>query len=160
MCQTFVRRCHGGCGSLRARRELANQNMTAYGPSLGWRRAGRSLTVEVSGSICRRKLHRRPWPDPSLIHAAIVPEFPGNLGRIDAGVLPPRGFIADAVHQPMMNAAERHRELVARLATQGPRLQVAQVMRVGWLAAAEEAGLLGNVAKVRLVAITAGSGNR
>jgi hypothetical protein len=30
-------------------------------------------------------------------------------------------------------------------------------MGVGWLAATEEAGLLGDVAKVRLVAITAGS---
>jgi len=29
----------------------------------------------------------------------------------------------------MMDAAERHRELVACLATQGPRLQVAQVTR-------------------------------
>src|SRR5262245_47057578 len=60
----------------------------------------------------------------------------------------------------MMDAAERHRELIACFATQGPRLQVAQVMGVGWLAATEEAGLLGDLAKVRLVAITAGSGNR
>jgi hypothetical protein len=42
-----------------------------------------------------------------------------------AGILPPRGFIAYAVHQSMMDSAERHRDLVARLATQGPRLQVA-----------------------------------
>jgi hypothetical protein len=62
------------------------------------------------------------------------------------------------VHQPMMDAAERHRELVARLATQSPRLQVAYVMGVGWLSATEEAGLLGHVAKVRFVAIAAGSG--
>ena len=59
-----------------------------------------------------------------------------------------------------MDSTERHRELVARLATQGPRLQVAWVMGVGRFATTEEAGLLCDVAKVRLVAITAGSGNR
>jgi hypothetical protein len=46
---------------------------------------------------------------------------------IDAGILPPGGFIAYAVHQSTMDSRERHRELVARLATQDPRLQVAQV---------------------------------
>jgi len=70
-------------------------------------------------------LRRRPGLDPPLIHAAIVPELPGSLGRIDAGILPPDGFIAYAVHQSMMDSTERHRELVARLAAQGPRLQVA-----------------------------------
>jgi hypothetical protein len=34
------------------------------------------------------------------------------------------------------------------------------VMGVRWLAATEEAGLLGDIAKVRLVATAAGSGNR
>jgi hypothetical protein len=41
-----------------------------------------------------------------------------------AGILPPGGFIAYAVHQSMMDSTERHCEFVARLATQGPRLQV------------------------------------
>ena len=77
---------------------------------------------DLSGSICRGILRRRSGRDPPLIYAAIVPELPGSLGRVDAGILPPGGFIADAVHQPMMNAAERHRELVARLAAQCPRL--------------------------------------
>jgi hypothetical protein len=59
-----------------------------------------------------------PWSrrDPPLNRAAVVPELPGSLGWIDAGILPPGGFIAYAVHQPMMNSTERHRELVARLA--------------------------------------------
>ena len=60
----------------------------------------------------------------------------------------------------MMDAAERHRELVARLAAQGPRLHEPKMMRVGRLATTEEAGLLGDIAKVRFVAIAAGSGNR
>ena len=59
-----------------------------------------------------------------------------------------------------MDAAERHRELVARLAAQGPRLHETKMMWVGRLATAEEAGLLGDVAKVRFVALAAGSGNR
>jgi hypothetical protein len=29
-----------------------------------------------------------------LIHAALVPELAGSLGRVDAGILPLRGFIA------------------------------------------------------------------
>src|SRR5262245_39991196 len=92
-----------------------------------------------------------------IIEPGFSPKLTGGLDWVDAGILPPGCFIAHAVHQPMVDAAERHRELVARLSTQGPRLQVAQMVGVGWLAATEEAGLLGDIAKVRLVAITAGS---
>ena len=60
----------------------------------------------------------------------------------------------------MMDAAERNREFVAGLAAQGPRLHEPKMMRIGRLAAAEQAGLSGHVAKVRLVAVAAGSGNR
>jgi hypothetical protein len=67
-------------------------------------------------------LRRRSKRDPPLIHAAVVPERPG---RIDASILPPGGFIAYAVHQSVMDSTELHRELVARLATQGPRLKMA-----------------------------------
>ena len=50
---------------------------------------------------------------------------------VDAGVLPPGGFIAYAVaSKPMMDSAERRRELVARLVTQGSRLQMAQVRKI------------------------------
>ena len=88
------------------------------------------------------------------------PELTGDFDGVDPGRRPPGGFISYAVHQPMMNAAERHRELVARLAAQGPRLHEPKMMRVGRLATTEEAGLLGDIAKVRFVAIAAGSGNR
>ena len=94
------------------------------------------------------------------IEPGFSPKLTGGLDWVDAGILPPGGFIADAVHQSMVDSTERHRELVARLTTQGPRLQVAWVMGVGWLAATEETGLLGDMAKVRLVAITAGSAKR
>ena len=47
------------------------------------------------------------------------------------------------MHPAMMDTAERHGELIAGLAAERARLQVAQVMRVGWLATADEAWLLG-----------------
>ena len=67
----------------------------------------RIRTPDLSGSICRGILRRRSGRDPPLIHAAVVPELPGSLGRIDAGILPPGGFIAYAVHQSMMDSTER-----------------------------------------------------
>ena len=60
-----------------------------------------------------------------IIEPGLSPKLTGGLHWVDAGILPPGGFIAYAVHQPMMDSTERHRELVARLATQGPWLQVA-----------------------------------
>jgi hypothetical protein len=60
----------------------------------------------------------------------------------------------------MMNSTERDSKFVAGLAAQGPWLHVPKMMRVGRLATAEQAGLLGNVAKMRFVAIAAGGGMR
>ena len=60
----------------------------------------------------------------------------------------------------MMDSTERDREFVARLAAQGPRLHEAKMMRVGRFATAQQAGLLSNKTKVRLVTITAGGRNR
>ena len=60
-----------------------------------------------------------------IIEPGLSPKLTCGLGGVDAGILPPGGFIAHAVHQTMMNAAERHRELVARLAAERARLQVA-----------------------------------
>ena len=99
--------------------------MRSYRPSSSRRWAVRGLTFRVSCSICRGTLRRRSRRDPPLIHAAVVPQLPGSLGRIDAGIPPPGGFITYAVHQSVMDSTQRHRELIARFATQGPRLQVA-----------------------------------
>src|SRR5262245_16713520 len=93
-------------------------------------RRQRIRTPDLSGSICRGTSRRRSRRDLPLIHAAVVPELPGSLGRIDAGILPPGSFIAYAVHQSVMDSTQRHRELIARLATQGPRLQEPKMMRV------------------------------
>ena len=59
---------------------------------LSWALGG-IRTPDLSGSICRGTLRRRSRRDPPLIHAAVVPELPGSLGRIDAGILPPGGFV-------------------------------------------------------------------
>jgi len=82
------------------------------------------------------------------IAAGLSPQLTGNCDRIDAGVLPPGGFVAHAMHQPVMDAAERDHEFVARFAAERSRLQIAQVMRIRWLAAADQARLLGDMAKV------------
>ena len=95
-------------------------------------------------------------PSPAFRAPRLAPELARDRDGIDAGLLPPGGFVAHAVHQPMMDAAERNREFVAGLAAQGPRLHEPKMMRIGRLAAAEQAGLSGDVAKVRLVAVTAG----
>jgi hypothetical protein len=50
-------------------------------------------------------------------------------------------------------------EFIAGLAAERARLRVAQVMRVGWLATADEAWLLGDRAKVLPVSITPWCGN-
>jgi hypothetical protein len=59
-----------------------------------------------------------------------------------------------------MRPAQRDGELITGLPSKRPRLRVAQVMGVGWLAATDEARLPGDVPKVVLVAVTAGLGNR
>ena len=52
----------------------------------------------------------------------------------------------------VVGAAQRHSEFVAGLAAERPRLHVSKVMRVRWLAAANEAGLSSD--KAQVVAVT------
>ena len=70
--------------------------------------------------------------------------FPKSLGdrqRIDIEILPPDHLIAGLMQLPMMTAAERDGELVADFETEGSGLRKPQVMRIGWLPAADQAGL-------------------
>ena len=66
---------------------------------------------------------------------------------------PPSLLVAGAMNRTVMRAAERDGELIAHFAAERPRLQVAKMMRVGLLAAADETRLLANIAKVVAVAI-------
>jgi len=59
-----------------------------------------------------------------------------------------------------MGAAERYREFVTGLAAERPRLHVAKMMRVRWLAAADQARLLSDVAQMLPIAIPARCSNR
>ena len=81
------------------------------------------------------------------------PEPAGNLDRVDAGLLPPRAFVAGAMHRTMMPATEWDRELVADLAAKCAGLRETEVVGVRGLAAADEARLLHDIAQVLSVAI-------
>jgi hypothetical protein len=109
--------------------------------------------------ICGGSLPRAVGLNFSLIDAGIFPQLTRDFDWIDAGRLPPTALVAGAMDGAMMDTAERHGEFIAGLAAERARLQVAQVMRVGWLAAADEAWLLGDGAKVLPVAITPRCGN-
>jgi hypothetical protein len=90
----------------------------------------------------------------ALIYAGVFPQFAGDLVWIDAGRPPPGSLVADAMDRAMMDTAKGHSEFIAGPAAECARLQVTKMMRVGWLAAADEARLLGDIAKVLPVAIT------
>src|SRR2546422_4426591 len=94
-----------------------------------------------------------------IIEPGLPPELPGDLDWVNAGRLPPGLLVAGAMDRAVMRAAERDGEFVARFAAERPRLQVAKMMRIGLFAAANEAGLLGNIAKVLAVAIAPRCGN-
>ena len=79
-----------------------------------------------------------------IIESGLSPELTGDLSGVDAGRLPPGLLVAGAMDRPVMRAAERDGEFVARFAAERPWLQVAKMMRIGLFAAADEARLLGD----------------
>src|SRR5215475_4413120 len=95
-----------------------------------------------------------------IIESGLSPELTGDLNGVDAGRPPPGLFVAGAMDRPVMRAAERDGEFVARFAAERPWLQVTKMMRIGLFAAAYEARLLGNVAKVLRLAIATRCSNR
>ena len=84
----------------------------------------------------------------------LIPQAFSDLQRIDVAIhgLPPPGFVAGPMQLTVMGAAKRHREFIADFAAQGLRLREPQVMRIGRLAIAEQAGLRGDKVQMRLVA--------
>ena len=83
---------------------------------------------------------------------AHVPEVIRHRQRINFFPLPPRQFIARRVEVPVMQRAERHREGVRYLAAQGAGLRKLQVVRLGRLPPADQAGVRGDKPQVILVA--------
>ena len=88
-----------------------------------------------------------------IIEPGLSPQLAGDLQGIDAGRRPPGLLVPGAMDGAVMRAAERDGEFVARFAAERPWLQVTKMMRIGLLAAADEASLLGNEAKVLAVSI-------
>ena len=89
-----------------------------------------------------------------IIEPGLPPELTGDFDGVDPGRRPPGLLVAGAMDRAMMRAAERDGEFIAGLAAERPRLQVAEMMRIGLFAAADETRLLlGNVAKVLAVSI-------
>ena len=72
---------------------------------------------------------------------ARFPKPLGDLQRANIQIMPPGYFVAGLVQLPMMTAAERYSELVTDFETEGPGLGKAQMMRIGWLAPADQAWL-------------------
>ena len=91
------------------------------------------------GPIGSGTSHRPVRPDPPFTLARVFPELAGDLERVDAGSFPPGSFIAGAMHRPVMDAAKWHREFIAGLAAECPRLHVPEMMGIGWLAPADQA---------------------
>ena len=77
--------------------------------------------------ICRRRLWSRLLPKPL-----------GNWQGIDVEAFPPSHLIAGLMQLPMMTSAKGHGEFVADFETQRSGLRKPQVMRIGWLPAANE----------------------
>ena len=89
----------------------------------------------------------------------LLPQPSGDLQGIDVEVVPPGCFIADLVQLAVMTAAEGNGELIADFQTDGTGLGIAQVVRIGWLPAADQAWLGGDELQVRLVAQPLGLGD-
>jgi hypothetical protein len=87
-----------------------------------------------------------------LAHVGLFPERMGYLYRIKTGTVPPTPFVRRAMRFAVMHAAKRDGELITDFSPEGARLGKAQVMRIRWLTATHQTGLLRNVVEVLLVA--------
>jgi hypothetical protein len=90
-----------------------------------------------------------------ILCARAAPKFTGHLDRIDTGLLPPCSLVACAMNSAVVDAAERHRKFIAGLTSERLWLHASKMMRIRWLAAADEASLLSHIAQMLPVAIPA-----
>src|SRR5436305_4447743 len=90
----------------------------------------------------------------------MLPESLRYGDGVYAGVLPPSRLVADPVQKSVMDATKRNSEFIAHLAPERARLHVLEVMGVARPAAADEAGLLGDIAQMLTVAMAARDRNR
>jgi hypothetical protein len=71
----------------------------------------------------------------------LFPKPLGDLQWFEIELLPPSHFIAGLMQLPVMTAAERDGKLVADFEAKRSGLGKPQVMRIGWLPAADETRL-------------------
>lgn len=83
---------------------------------------------------------------------ALLPKPLGDFQRINLEFLPPRHLIARLMELPVMATTEGDSELITDFHTQSSRLRKTQVMRVGRLTCADQAGLRRNKLQMRFVA--------
>jgi hypothetical protein len=108
-------------------------------------------------------MHNRRWAEQGIdvllnrrpVEPGVLPQPVRHRHRVDVGGLPPRRLIAVPVEGAMVGAAERHRELIADPASQGPRLHESEVMGVARLPPAEEARLRRHELQMGAIAVAA-----
>jgi hypothetical protein len=76
----------------------------------------------------------------------MLPELARHFDGVDTGSLPPCSLVTGSMNGAVVRAAKRYSEFVAGPAAERPRLHVSKMMGVRWLAAADEACLLSDVA--------------
>ena len=74
----------------------------------------------------------------------LQPKHASSGGRINAGLLPPDGFIPAVMHLTVMSPAQRNRKLVADLPAKRRRLGKAQMVSIGGPTTTDQTRLLGN----------------
>ena len=111
------------------------------------------------GWILGRLLLRCFCCDWKCLRPALLPKPLRDLQRIDFEILPPGNFIAGLMQLPMMTTAKRDGKFVTYFEAQGSGLGKTQMVRIGWLTAADETGLRRNKPQVGLVTKPFGFGN-
>src|SRR6516162_4474494 len=72
----------------------------------------------------------------------LQPKHASSGGCINAGLVPPDGFIPAAMHLTVMTPAQRNRKLVADLPAKRRRLGKAQIVSIGGPTTADQTRLL------------------
>ena len=68
--------------------------------------------------------------DGRFVQARMLPQLPGRGNGVEVDRFPPLGFVAPAMKDTMVGAAEGNRELVADPAAQRPWLRKSEMMSV------------------------------
>src|SRR5271156_6193696 len=82
----------------------------------------------------------------------LQPKRTSSNNRINASICPPCGFVARAMDLTVMAAAQRHGEFVADFTPECAVLREAQMVRICWLAPANETRLFGH--KPHMIPVT------